>query len=195
MHETVYQNFSGGQPDYAQNRANTVLGVQPQNAHSHQITKNGAAISVVGPAGTDTLTNIQTLQFDDQSIAYNINGNAGTTAKIIGAVFGAAMVSNAQYEGIGIRSLAAGTSEANLMQIAINVALGANSTNSTAVVNLLYTNVVGTAPDSASLAYFKGMLDTGSISVANLGVLAAETSINASHINLVGLATTGIHYI
>ena len=80
------------------------------------------------------------------------------------------------------------------MQIAINVALGANSTNSTAVVDLLYTNVVGTPPDSASLAYYKGMLDTGSISVANLGVLAAETSINAAHINLVGLATTGIHY-
>ncbi|MBU6994202.1 hypothetical protein [Ferrovum myxofaciens] len=60
--------------------------------------------------------------------------------------------------------------------------------------NLLYTNVVGIAPDSANLAYYKGMLDTGSITVANLGVLAAETSINASHINLVGLATTGIHY-
>lgn len=160
----------------------------------YQIAQSGSAMSVTGPAGTDTLVNIQTLQFDDQSIAYNVNGNAGTAAKIIGAVFGAGMVSNAQYEGIGIRALAAGMSEEKLMQTAISVALGANATNSTDVVNLLYTNVVGTAPDPASLIYYKGMLDSGSISVASLGVLAAETSINAAHINLVGLATTGIHY-
>ncbi|MBU6994198.1 MAG: hypothetical protein JZL64_04135, partial [Ferrovum myxofaciens] len=101
----------------------------------YQIVNSGAAITVVGPNGTNSLVNIQTLQFQDQSIAYNINGNAGTTAKIIGAVFGPGVVSNAQYEGIGIRAMDAGMSETNLMQLAIDTALGANASNSTAVVN------------------------------------------------------------
>jgi hypothetical protein len=83
---------------------------------------------------------------------------------------------------------------ANLMQLAINARLGGVGSN-TDVVNLLYTNVVGSAPDAATLAYYKGLLDNGTFTQATLGVLAADTSANTTNINLIGLAATGVEFV
>jgi serralysin len=55
--------------------------------------------------------------------------------------------------------------------------------------------VVGVAPGSADLAYFKGLLDNGTYTPAGLGVLAAETELNALNIDLVGLTDYGIGYV
>jgi hypothetical protein len=63
------------------------------------------------------------------------------------------------------------------------------------VVDLLYTNVVGQAPDAATRKTFTDLLDNGSFTVSGLGVLAAETELNKSNINLVGLAQTGLAYL
>ena len=64
-----------------------------------------------------------------------------------------------------------------------------------AVVNLLYTNVVGVAPQQAELAAYTGQLDSGAYTQAGLGIYAADSSLNATHINLVGLAQTGLVYL
>ncbi len=40
-----------------------------------------------GTDGTDTLTNVERLKFSDFSVAPDVSGYAGTTAKILGAVF------------------------------------------------------------------------------------------------------------
>ena len=85
-------------------------------------------------------------------------------------------------------------SYANLMQLAIDARLGGRSSN-TDVVNLLYTNVVGSAPDSGSLAFYKGLLDDVTYTQGSLGVLAADSSINTMNINLVGLVQTGVEFV
>jgi serralysin len=72
--------------------------------------------------------------------------------------------------------------------------LGGRSSN-TDVVNLLYTNVVGSAPSAETLAYYKDLLDRGSFTQGSLGVLAADTSINTTNINLMGLAMTGVEFV
>jgi len=149
----------------------------------------------VGTDGTDTLTNIQRLQFSDTSIAYDMNGNAGTAAKILGAVFGKISISNESYVGLGLQYLDAGTSYQDLMQLALNAKLGAEVNDPTKVVTLLYTHVMGVAPDKATSDYFVGLINSHQYSAASLGVMAADTSLNATNIDLVGLAQAGIHYV
>jgi hypothetical protein len=60
-------------------------------------------------------------------------------------------------------------------------------------VTQLYRSVVGVTPPPADLNVFVGMLN-GGMSQANLLVLAANTDLNAQHIDLVGLTQTGIEF-
>ena len=161
----------------------------------YTVTRSATGFTVSSSAeGTDTLTNIERLKFSDVSVALDLSGNAGTTAKVLGAVFGREGLTNKLFVGIGLQLLDAGTSYQALMQAALAAKLGANASN-TAVVNLLFTNVVGSAPSAADLAFYKTMLDSGAISQAALAVVAADTALNTTKIDLTGLASTGIEYL
>jgi Ca2+-binding RTX toxin-like protein len=163
----------------------------------YTVTKGTTGFAVNGTQtqeGTDTLTNVERLQFSDGHLALDLSGNAGEVAKILGAVFGVGSLTNQHYVGIGLHYTDTGMSYADLMQLAINAALGANANNHAALVTLLYTNVIGVAPDAATLAYFKGLLDDGTYTASSLGILAADISYNTDHINLAGLAATGLAY-
>lgn len=161
---------------------------------SHTLIKASSGYTVSGLQGTQTLVDVERLSFSDTNLALDLSGNAGTIAKILGAVFGAPSVANKEYVGIGLDLLDGGVSYEQLMQLAINARLGANATNAE-VVGLLYTNVVGESPRVADLAYYKDMLDQGVVTQAFLGVMAAETSLNQGNIDLVGLSSTGIQFI
>ncbi len=155
---------------------------------------NGYTVAAkTGGEGTDTLTNVERLKFSDFSVALDISGYAGTTAKILGAVGGNAAVANKGYVGFGLQLLDGGMSYLDLMQLALNAVLGTDASNA-AVVNLLYTNVVGTPPSADELALYKGLLDSGVHTPAGLGVLAADHPQNAININLVGMAAIGLDY-
>ncbi|GJL75132.1 hypothetical protein [Nitrosomonas sp.] len=147
-----------------------------------------------GADGTDTVVDIERIQFADISIALDLDGHAGRTAKLIGAVFGPESILNKQFVGIGLRFLDDGTSYETLMQLAITAALGADAANHTAVVDLLYENIVGFTPSTAEEARFVALLDSGTHTVASLGVLAAETGLNQDNIDLVGLSQIGLEY-
>lgn len=148
-----------------------------------------------GSDGTDILINIERIKFSDSSLALDLDGNAGITAKILGAVFGQESVSNKTYVGIGLSLLDGGMSYEALMQLAINAALGADAANYTAVVDLLYENVAGFAPPSADETYFVGLLDSGAYTVASIGIMAADTALNQANVDLVGLSQTGLEYL
>ena len=144
--------------------------------------------------GTDTLVNVERLQFADISVALDLSGNAGIVAKILGAVFGPGAVSNKEYAGIGLYFTDVGMTYENLMKLAIDTALGAGA-GPQAVVELLFGNVVGRAPTDAERSLFVDLLTSNSYTVAGLGVLAADTDINVANINLVGLAQKGLDYV
>ncbi len=148
-----------------------------------------------GPEGSDTLIEIERIQFSDTSLALDLDGNAGITAMILGAVFGPESLSNKAYAGIGLNLLDHGMHFEALMQLAIDTALGADATNHVAVVNLLYENVVGSPASAADAAYYVGLLDNGTHTVASIGVMAAETTLNQENINLVGLSQTGLEFL
>ncbi|MGZ5052510.1 MAG: NF038122 family metalloprotease [Methylobacter sp.] len=173
---------------------NTV--VYSDNSSNYTVAETAANNATVSDRSghTDTLTNIQRLQFVNNNLALDIDGNAGFTAKVIGATFGADKVANQTYEGIGIRDLDGGMNQTDLVQLAINAALGAGAGNS-AVVNLLYTHIVGVAPAAADLAYYTNLLDSGIYTQAGLAIFAADCAQNINNIDLVGLAHSGIQYV
>lgn len=161
---------------------------------AYNVAVDRGTVLVSGADGADALTNIERLQFSDVKVALDLDGFAGITAKILGAVFGRESVANREYAGIGLNFLDGGMGYSELMQLALTARLGANASAET-IVNLLYTNVVGVVPGSADLALYTGLLGRGEISVPSLGILAADTSLNISNIGLTGLAQTGLEYL
>jgi hypothetical protein len=89
------------------------------------------------------LNSVERISFSNEKIAFDVAGtsNAGEVAKILGAVFGVAAVSNTTYAGIGLSYMDAGMSYENLMNLAITAALPGARLTHKAVVDLLFTNV------------------------------------------------------
>jgi len=159
---------------------------------------SGAGLTVTTPAeGTDTLANVERLQFADGFVAIDLGGNAGTVAKVIGAMFGLPTLKDKAVVGNALGRVDAGMSELDLIAWAIDSDLFlslAGSRSNTAFVDLVYANVVGVKPGPADLAHFVGLLDSGLFTQATLGLLAAEIDINQAHVDLVGLAGSGLDY-
>lgn len=148
-----------------------------------------------GTSSTNTFSVYEwTVDNPAHSRAFDLQGAAGTVAKVLGAVFGPASVSNAVYAGIGLSLVDSGTSYEALMNLALGVALpGARSNED--VVRLLHTNVVGTAPSAETQAYFAGLIAGGQYTQASLAMLAADHALNLAHIDLVGLTRSGLEYL
>lgn len=163
---------------------------------AYAVTRAGAGFKVAALAGsgatedTDQLRNVERLQFSDGGLALDLDGQAGQVAKILGAVFGAAAIGNRAYAGAGLSMLAQGLSYQGLAEIAMAVA---GKTAHADIVELLWNNVVGTPISPADRASFVGQLDEG-LPVGALVVMAADTALNATNIDLAGLAGTGLAY-
>ena len=162
----------------------------------YQLTKTSTGWQVAnagGTDGTDALSGVERLQFSDTSVALDLDGNAGKVAKIIGAVLGKAALANPTYVGIGLKLFDQGLSDDQIAKAALNAALGANPTSSQ-IVDAVYRNIFDAAAPEGLKANYVGLLDKGTISASALVLSAMETSFNTTHIDLVGLATTGIVY-
>jgi hypothetical protein len=164
------------------------------NHAAYQIGPNGGGWHITSATGVDdTLASVERALFADHKLALDISGNAGTAAKILGAVYGAsAVTAHPDYVRIGLTLLDAGTSYASLVQTALDVRLGPHSNGD--VVTLLYTNVAGVAPSQDIHATYLGQLESGTQTQATLGMFAADHELNLAHIDLVGLAQTGLVY-
>lgn len=110
---------------------------------------------------------------------------------MIGAVFGAEHVNNAGTVGIGLDLLDDGMTYEELAELAIEAA-GLDTPQE--IVVRLWTKVVGSPPTTQQAQPYIEALNNG-MTTGELGVLAAETDLNAMNIDLVGLSNTGIEYI
>ena len=140
--------------------------------------------------GSDKLTDVERIQYTDSNLALDLDGNAGKTAKIIGAVLGKAALKNPAYVGIGLNYLDKGMSYSDLGILALN-AVGA--TTNDAIVSTLWFNVIGFPASTSDKAPYIKMLSDG-MKPGDLVVLAADTTFNSLNINLVGLSQIGIEY-
>jgi serralysin len=111
-------------------------------------------------------------------------------ARILGAVFGADAVVDQRLAGTGLSLLEQGLSYEALAAAAVSFA---GKTAHADIVDLLWNNIVGTAIPAAERGYWVGLLD-GGLSVGAFTVMAADSSLNAANIDLVGLASTGLAY-
>ena len=154
----------------------------------------GDVLNVVSGGNTDTLRSIERLKFKDVNVALDLNGNAGTTVKLLSALLGNEGLSNPSYVGAGLSALDSGISYESLMKAGLDFVLGQTPTSSS-VVDLFYENLVGSSAPDAILKEYSELLDNGKLTSVDLGIAVAEHSLNAVNINLIGLYQTGIEYI
>lgn len=141
--------------------------------------------------GQQQINGVERLKFSDGSLALDVQGNAGIVAKVIGVVFGKDKVANKEYMGIGLDLLDSGMNYIALGALALNAA---GLTTPDQIVSALWTNLFGTAPSDIQKVPFVQLLQQG-MSPGELARIAAETTTNATNIDLVGLGKVGIDYI
>lgn len=149
---------------------------------------------VAGRDGRDLLEGIERLVFADMRVALDLGGVAGTTARLLGALFGPAAVANKTYVGIGLSLFDAGQTPEQVAHLAVGARFG-GTPSSRDLVTVLYTNVVGVAPGTAEVATFAALVDGGAYTPAGLALFAANTDLNAAAIGLAGLASAGLDFL
>lgn len=143
----------------------------------------------------DSLSGIERLAFEDQSLAFDFDGNAGMLAKMIGALIGPSGLSQRTLIGEGLHILDGATySFEAAMALGIDAVLGANPGNA-ALVELLYTNTTGAAPSAAVLSQNVAALSNGNKTQAGLAVEIAQGDQNLTNIDFVGLEQSGLAYL
>ena len=159
-------------------------------------TKEGARVTweiTLANGDKDTLVNVERLSFNDTRVALDLDGHAGSTAKLLGAFLGSAGVSNKNFVGIGLQYLDSGGTYESLMELAISTVFG-ETPNSRSVVATFYQNLAGQQAPESVIDTYADLLDNGDLSVLSLSLQVADNEINLSNIDLVGLASTGIEY-
>lgn len=121
----------------------TALYAGPSSRYA--ITQDGATFTVrdlTGRDGTDTLVNVERLQFADKVVVLDPDGHLATVLGVIAAVFGGAHVHDPSLVAAGMDALAGGAGGAQLMQLALDHVLGAGAPAG-AALDLLSTNLTG----------------------------------------------------
>ena len=165
---------------------------------NYSLSGSGVSWSVAdqssGRDGTDALLRIERLKFADMNLALDLNGVAGATARVLGAVLGETALSNREWVGIGLRLADDGVSMTDLSRLALQVVLGPAYSNEQ-VVSLVYTNLFHASPDAVTRDALTGLLDSGAYTVDVLVAFAAASDNNAVNIGLTGLQASGLEYL
>lgn len=191
---------------YIGKRADYTLTFNGTYSNSYMVTDQR------GGEGQDQLSEVERLQFSDGSYAVDmrIDDAGGKTALLVGALFGAAGLADLKEVGVvlsyfslnqlrtfptlsyGPHSLRDGASFVMNFQ---DMPAAPGSTSNATFVNTVFKNVVGTAPDEATLQAFVGLLDAHIFSQPQLLAAAATTQANMDRVDLVGLAAKGMLFL
>ena len=166
------------------------------------ISRNSSGLVVrdtLGLDGTDTLVNIERLEFGDIGIALDmgISEGGGKSALLVGALLGSAGLSNRALVGQVLRFFDDGTTmgtAASLMVSTGIVASLAGGSGNTQFMQWIFRNVTGVSADNATTASLAGLLDQGIFTQATMLAAIAELPVNQINVGLVGLAQNGMDY-
>jgi Ca2+-binding RTX toxin-like protein len=169
------------------------------NSTDYILKPDGTGIEVSSvnfSEGSDWLLNVERLQFKDKGLAFDLDKNAGVAAKTLGLVFGSDAVTLPNYVGICLDLLERQNYTQNsLMQAALSVRLGADSSDPGKVVDFLFMQLTKGLPSPQDKATFVNLIVNQTYSIESLAVTAADLSLNPISTALVGLATTGLPYV
>jgi len=166
------------------------------NENTITVADQRAFITLVGADhgdGTDTLINIERLQFSDQTVAFDIDGNAGQTYRLYQAAFdrepdkgGLGYWINHLDQGLSLQAVATGFIGSNEFK----GLYGPNPSNE-AFVNLLYQNVLNRQPDAGGEAYWLNHLSTG---MTREMVLIGFSESGENQVAVIGVIQDGIEF-
>lgn len=121
------------------------------------------AIDSRGTLGTDALSGVERLLFDDAGFAYDVSGTGGQVYRLYQAAFnripdlgGVGFWMSVADKGAALTQISG-----EFMQSAEFKSLYGASTSNADLVALLYVNALHREPDAAGLAYWTNVLDTG----------------------------------
>lgn len=171
--------------------------IYSSNRADYSILATVSGLSVSGPEGTDALSNMERLQFSDKKLAVDLAAGqaAHNTVRLIGAAFDApAIEAHPEYVGIGLNLFDSGQSMLEVSELAIT-AMG--NPGDDAFVDTVFQNVVGVAPTADEHDFFTGLLENsgGPYTQAQLLELAANSDLNATNIDLIGLQQSGVVFV
>ena len=159
---------------------------------NYTVTQTATGYTVSHGSVTDTLSNVERLQFADDKLAIDMSGNAGTVAKMIDALFGQASLSNKAYVGVGLHLIDGGSSASQIADLAVNTSQFQSVAGSFSNADFVHT-VANNLGYTGDVTGFISQLDSGATTKAALVLLAMDTSFNAAH--LVGVMQTGIDFV
>ena len=160
------------------------------------ITTAATGLTVTSPAdGTDTLTNIQRIQFSDTTVALDVNGSAGQIYRLYQAALNRTpdkaglgdWIYSMDHDAMSLQSVAAGfmsTPEFKAMY-------GANPTNSE-LVTKFYQNVLHRAPEQAGYDYWMNQLNSHAQTATQ--VLAGFSESTENQAQVIGVIQNGFEY-
>ena len=132
---------------------------------------NGQATISVG-GFTDTLTEVERLQFSDTWVAMDFNGQAGSAAKIICAAFGQELLP--QYLSVGIGLADSGQSMQDLAGLVVSSGLMGYTTQAD-FVNTVFNNLLSRDANILEETLYVDYLVQGLYTEADLLAIAADT--------------------
>ena len=133
------------------------------------------------------------MSLTDANIAIDLHGNAGITAKILGAFLGASGIERTDLVGFGLDLLDSGTTYEGFLQAALDAVFGTNPRGAT-LVNHFYGTLTGQSAPQSLIDQYGSLIDNGSLTPVSLAMQVAENELNIQNIDLVGLSATGIEY-
>jgi serralysin len=148
--------------------------------------------TITDSTGTDTVTNVERLQFIDKTVALDINATAGQAYRIYQAAFnrtpdngGLKYWIGVMDSGVPLTSVSGGfIASAEFQKL-----YGTNPTNELFVTKL-YDNVLHRAPDTGGYNYWVGLLNSGGIDKINTLVNFSES--NENQTGVIGVIQNGI---
>ena len=173
----------------------------PSNSTDFSLTKSTIDTSIDSDGrslttwifNSDTLINVERVEFNDKKIALDIEGHAGAIAKLLGAFLGANGIANTDYVRIGLELLDDGVSYDNLLQMALSSVFGETSSASD-LIRTFYENLTRQTAPQEIVSTYSLLIETGSLTATSLAAQVIDHPLNIENINLVGLSLTGLEY-
>lgn len=155
---------------------------------------DGFPISVSGPDGNNTLTNIERLWFEDTLVAFDVDGAAGQSFRLYEAAFDR----TPDLGGVSYWTRSLDIAEGDLNWLARGFLASDEFTDTfgeyqslsnDAFIDLLYANVLDREAEAQGLAYWLDELEGG---MARENVLASFSESGENRVNLAGQTENGI---
>ena len=155
--------------------------------------------ALAGNEGTDSLVALERLSFADGELAIDMGASqaGGRTALLLGAALGVPSLADGEMVGAILSYFDEGATLGQAAQLLVDAGLMATlagSPSNLALARLLYTNVIGGTPSTAVASALASFMDLGFYTQAEFIAAVAELPLNQSHVNLTGLAATGLAY-